>query len=90
MDSDDFSTIAALVIAAASASTAGYQLAQGTPKVPELPKPPGSDPAEAARAQAQAAALKQRRGRAATILSGGGTSQILGTPSQGSKQLLGL
>ena len=90
MGIETIAAIAGIVGAAGSLAATGYQLAQGKPKLPEFPKPGAIDPAEAARAQAMAKALKQRRGRASTILSGTDTGATLGTGTQGPKQLLGL
>ena len=88
MSAETIAGIAA-ILGGANLAPMAYQLAQGTPKVPEIPKP-GVDPAEAARASAQAAALKQRRGRGATLIAGSQLSQTLGSAPSGSKQLLGL
>ena len=81
-------TIAAIAAVAGSLAATGYQLAQGTPKLPEMPTPGVSVP-DAAKAAAKALELRQRRGRASTILTGLGAG-VTGSAPPGPKQVLGL
>ena len=94
MQSDEAASLIASIVgavaSAASASASVYQATRPGPKVPEMPKP-GPTVEDQMQQMAASEDVRRRRGRGATILTGG-SRDSLGTGSlggQGLKTVLG-